>query len=249
MQEPPNELLLAIASSLDSEAGINSFSRINHRFHILLTPFLYEYSVKHADGYALHWAAHTGQLSTTRRVLDAGAQVKSYTYQTPYGLDVSFLGQVVLTGSIEVFELLLQHIASTSAPGSADLNIHNALVAKDVHEWTALFFASAYGYADIVRIILEKGIDPNTTDFVGRTPLFLACSQGKPDVVDALLEHPNIDTDIPDDVGATPIFEAVREKNVDIVVALLARGTRLAIHSVHISKHLYTELCLMSTMR
>lgn len=224
LQELPNEILLAIASSLDSEADINSFSHINNHFHTLLTPFLYEYNVTHSDASALRWAGETGQLSTARRALDAGAQFRA-TYQT-LGMGVSFLGEVIFSGSKEVFELLLEHIASTSAPGSAGINMHKALVAKDIHEWTPLLFAASYGHPDIVRIILEKGINPNTTDSVGRTPLFLACAAGETDCVDALLEHPNIDTDIPDNDGTTPIFEAVREKNVDMVVALLARGAR-----------------------
>lgn len=131
LRELPIEILLAIASSLDSEVDINSFSCINHQLHNLLTPFLYEYNATHSDGSALRWAGEKGQLSKVRRALDAGAQFRA-TYQT-LGLDVSFLGEVILSGSKKFFELLLEHIASTSAPGTADLNIHNALVAKDVH--------------------------------------------------------------------------------------------------------------------
>lgn len=41
----PNEHLLLIASSL-VEVDINAFSRINDRFHAVLTPYLYERDAK-----------------------------------------------------------------------------------------------------------------------------------------------------------------------------------------------------------
>lgn len=153
LQKLPNELLLAIVSGLDTEADINAFSCVNRRFHALLTP-ISEHNVKYSDSSALRYAALTGQLPTARRALDTGAQVQPFSFQEIY--DLSLLSGAACSGATEVFSLLLEHIASTSAPGSADLNIYNTLSNKEVHQRTPLFYASGFWHADIVRIILEK---------------------------------------------------------------------------------------------
>lgn len=48
---------------------------------------------------------------------------------------------------------------------------------------------AALGYADIVKILLEKGADVNTVITGGRTALHLAASQGNDDVVGMYLTN------------------------------------------------------------
>jgi ankyrin repeat protein len=53
---------------------------------------------------------------------------------------------------------------------------------------TPLIRAAEGGHVAIVRLLLARGADPNTTDAEGRTPLAAAAEAGYPEVVKALLD-------------------------------------------------------------
>jgi ankyrin repeat protein len=53
--------------------------------------------------------------------------------------------------------------------------------------WTPLHTASDRGHAQLVRLLLERGARPNTTDSQGMTPLHVAVKKGHSDVVKELL--------------------------------------------------------------
>ncbi|KAI3575828.1 ankyrin repeat-containing domain protein [Fusarium oxysporum f. sp. albedinis] len=54
--------------------------------------------------------------------------------------------------------------------------------------WTPLNWASINGYAEVVKMLLEKGVDFTTADDNGWTPLNAASSGGCVEVVKMLLE-------------------------------------------------------------
>ena len=170
-----NGLLLLILSSL-IEADINTFfSRFNHRFYAVLTPYLYERDAKTTSS-ALTYATRTGQSSIARRALSTGAIV--IISDVADNNERSLLSEVAYSDCTEVFNLFLEHIAP------ADLS--NALSFKESpSRWMPLFYAASGGHAESVRIILEKdvNIDPNFPDRSGRTPLLVTCTRGHAAVV------------------------------------------------------------------
>ena len=58
-----------------------------------------------------------------------------------------------------------------------DVNFHDNFVGAATGP-TALYWAVHFGNEELVRLLLDKGADPNLKDEKGRTPLFYASSPG-----------------------------------------------------------------------
>ncbi|KAJ8610874.1 hypothetical protein CTAYLR_009141 [Chrysophaeum taylorii] len=56
--------------------------------------------------------------------------------------------------------------------------------------YTSLYVAARYNLADVVRLLLSQGADPNCENKYGETPLFAACRENHDAVVRVLLKHP-----------------------------------------------------------
>src|SRR5579883_2936403 len=90
---------------------------------------------------------------------------------------------------------------------AADLLAKNKDLAKsrNAEGQTPLHLAAWGGYAQIIRLLLEAGADPNAQDNSGATPLCHMtgwCTRA--DIVDLLLAH-GADIDLPDHDGASPL--------------------------------------------
>lgn len=87
----------------------------------------------------------------------------------------------------------------------------------------ALMYAVALGDADLVRTVLAKGADPNTSNKTGFTVLMFAASKGSAEVVKALLEKgANIDAE--DKGKMTALLIAEKEGHPDVVQVLVDNG-------------------------
>ena len=83
---------------------------------------------------------------------------------------------------------------------------------------TALFFAADRGSAEITRLLLERGADPNAEDtFYGATPLVWAMSNGHADIAVILLQHGS------DGVGGV-LLQSLRGGDTDTALAAIATG-------------------------
>eukprot|EP01006_Ploeotia_vitrea_P008615 TRINITY_DN20682_c0_g1_i1.p1 TRINITY_DN20682_c0_g1~~TRINITY_DN20682_c0_g1_i1.p1 ORF type:complete len:359 (+),score=45.05 TRINITY_DN20682_c0_g1_i1:290-1366(+) len=63
----------------------------------------------------------------------------------------------------------------------------------DPHGFTGLHFACGKGKVDVARFLLENGADVNAKTEIGATPLMSAAHSGQEEVVDELLQMPEID--------------------------------------------------------
>ena len=64
---------------------------------------------------------------------------------------------------------------------------------QDENGWTAALLASWEGQTECVRILAETGkVDWNKRDRWGETPLYLALESGYSDIVDIIVQQPNI---------------------------------------------------------
>jgi ankyrin repeat protein len=89
---------------------------------------------------------------------------------------------------------------------------------------TALHVAATHGRTEIVRLLLQKGADPNARDQDGSAPIDEAAWRGFRDIV-ALLLDAGARIDGPQTkTGATPLNEAAFMGQAAVVELLLARN-------------------------
>mmetsp|Transcript_15409 Transcript_15409/g.11217 ORF Transcript_15409/g.11217 Transcript_15409/m.11217 type:complete len:126 (-) Transcript_15409:178-555(-) len=75
--------------------------------------------------------------------------------------------------------------------------------------------ASANGHAEIVKVLLENGADPNVINEAGNTALHWAALNGKEDVVKLLLQY-KADPNLKNTYGRLPIEEALQHSHTSI---------------------------------
>ena len=75
---------------------------------------------------------------------------------------------------------------------------------------TILHYACSYGTVTVVKLLLERDLDVNSTDKWGYTPLHYACQYGHLNIVKLLLMHPQADYRIVSNHGSNLIHCAAK---------------------------------------
>jgi ankyrin repeat protein len=90
---------------------------------------------------------------------------------------------------------------------------------------TALISASMYGHSGIVKLLLDKGSDPNLKDSYGRTALMFAASMNGHSGIVKLLFDKGADINIVNIYGQTALISASMNGRIEIVRILLDKGS------------------------
>ncbi|XP_063770195.1 cyclin-dependent kinase 4 inhibitor B-like [Pseudophryne corroboree] len=86
--------------------------------------------------------------------------------------------------------------------------------------------AAARGDVQLVREMLESGVNPNATNSHGRTPIQVMM-MGCPQIAQLLIEH-GADPTVPDPTtGTCPAHDAIREGFLDTLLVLIKGGASL----------------------
>lgn len=192
-----------------------------------------------ADGAtALHWAAHWGDESLVRMLLQAGANANA---RNDHG--VPPISLAASRGHVAVVEQLLSARANPNttvrrgetplmaAARAGSLESVKALIARgaDVNAregWngqTALMWAAAEGHAEVLGLLLDRGADWRAQSNSGATALLFAARRGASAAVRVLIRHgADVNARRPD--GATPLLVAIVNGHEDLVDELLAAG-------------------------
>ena len=104
--------------------------------------------------------------------------------------------------------------------GVSDYPTAQSGVPDNVHGDTALHQAAHRGDVISIQRELDQGVDPNTMNRFGVTPLALACTGGHVAAVQLLLES-GADPNLASPTGETPLMVAARTGVVDSMVSLL----------------------------
>ncbi|XP_076440346.1 LOW QUALITY PROTEIN: uncharacterized protein LOC143279908 [Babylonia areolata] len=93
--------------------------------------------------------------------------------------------------------------------------------------------AAMTGAGDVVQTLLQMGVQPDTADFLGRTPLHEACQQNRVHVVGVLLNEAGAEPNVRDWRGSTPLHYACAAGHLE-VVEMLMDSPRTAVDSVDV---------------
>ena len=92
-----------------------------------------------------------------------------------------------------------------------------------------LLSASRDGDQGRVQALLALGVNPNTQDWFGRSPLMVAAEHGREEVAALLLGQPTIDLELRNLWGKTALLLAAEEGHQGVVEQLLAGGANSAV--------------------
>ncbi|KAJ8877153.1 hypothetical protein PR048_021606 [Dryococelus australis] len=87
-----------------------------------------------------------------------------------------------------------------------------------------LALAVSLNNVELVKKLLEAGVNPSCSDSEGRTPLHLASSRGFTEIVKVLLDK-GANPNMRDILGNTPLHLAVCTSEIAVVTMLLKAGT------------------------
>ena len=93
---------------------------------------------------------------------------------------------------------------------------------------TALKHAAEQGIPELVRLLVQRGVDVDAVDGIGDTALIAASGRGHADVVRILVEEGGADVEIVGWAGETPLYAACQDGWADVVELLLAAGADVA---------------------
>ncbi|XP_030646834.1 protein phosphatase 1 regulatory subunit 12A [Chanos chanos] len=180
----------------------------------------------------LHAAASCGFIQIAKYLLEHGAQVGAVNSEGELPLDVAtedamerLLKEEIKKQGIDVEQarreeerVMLQDATAVLA-GSGSLKPHPNTRA------TALHVAAAKGYIEVLKVLLQCGLDVNSRDCDGWTPLHAAAHWGQEEACTLLAEN-MCDMGAVNNVGQTPL-DVADENLVDILEELQKKQNAL----------------------
>jgi len=92
------------------------------------------------------------------------------------------------------------------------------------HSCTPLSWSAGCGKLELVNLLLEKGVNPDSRARYGRTPLSYTATGAHKEVIERLLDIEDVDPDSKSQFWQTPICKAAIGGQACIVEILLHRG-------------------------
>lgn len=146
-------------------------------------------------------------LARVKELLDKGADPNEYSKN---GLFPLF--RAVDSENTEIASLLIQHGANVKQRTKVGPAFFSSIVGP-----------CQDGHLEMVKLLIENGVDVDVKEFRDFTPLRIAARNGHADIVQYLVEKgATIDTRAMD--GATPLEHAAAKGHTDIVKYLLEKG-------------------------
>lgn len=104
--------------------------------------------------------------------------------------------------------------------------------------WTRLLNEVSFyeEHANLVKSMLQNGVNSNYNDEIGNTPLMRACWAGCTKIVELLLEY-EADPAIKNSYGESPLTKAVKEGHLEIITLLLQHKNSAVNAQDNISKN------------
>ena len=158
-------------------------------------------------------ACERGDTDEVARLLGEGVPANAVNVQLPDGTRVTPLLVAIMNNHAACAQLLISAHAALNAACGPDSE-------------SALHVCCARGHADGARVLIEAGAELGPADALGRSPLFMSCLSGKPDLT-ALLLKAGADYEQPmtkHNPGATPLYAAALSGSTRCVSLLCEAG-------------------------
>ncbi|GFS14162.1 ankyrin-2 [Elysia marginata] len=162
---------------------------------------------------ALHKAAAKGHANIVTMLLNKGLSPEQEDKQ-----GYSALHLAIMAGHKDVVTLFAnaEGFDANKPDSKGKLPLHHAIhPMKDMQEER---------YMGTIRVLLNKGADPDAPNADGKTPLVRTCRLGQQQAVTLLLNH-KADRQKLDDNGHTPLMHACEKQNIECIKALYSRST------------------------
>ncbi len=108
----------------------------------------------------------------------------------------------------------------------AGVNPNTTILYKEERKMYPILYAATFGYLQILKILLWKGVNINTTSSDGDTALMLAAYNNQVEVVDFLIKQ-KADLNLQDVEEKTALINAVEDENIECVKLLVEAGANL----------------------
>ncbi|PGH02528.1 hypothetical protein AJ80_08839 [Polytolypa hystricis UAMH7299] len=210
----PPELLCSIADQTGSERTINCLCRVSRYLYEVLNPYLYLHNARCRGRArcAIEWAAEHGAEETARKALAPRTFLGS-----PKPLHIA-----ATKGYVRIVDMLLDMDGLQ-------------LEWRDNAKNTPLASAAVNGHAAMVKLLMDKGANPNpkyplpTSSPLGAEDLapsliLLTVAKGHTKVVKLLLDEGNADVNVRGSRNETPLTIAMKNGNADLVKFLIEAG-------------------------
>ncbi|XP_064473258.1 transient receptor potential cation channel subfamily A member 1 homolog isoform X2 [Ornithodoros turicata] len=169
---------------------------------------------------ALHNAATLGDLEVVHMLVQDGANVNATDKK---GLTAVHIA--AKEGNLDVIRLLCgrcseSQVKEIAASGHSTADMLSKL---DRQQMSPLHYAVENNHPDIVRYLLENGVNPNVKSTTSYAPLNLAAIHSTVEVCKLLIEH-GADVESLAEDNKTPLLLASQNQKPDIVTYLLDQG-------------------------
>lgn len=239
----PPEMLLQIASVIDSESDLASLVQVNRAVYQTLISRLYLRNATNSGGSAILRAAESGNCLALEKALQAWTDAKSPAkLPAIFGRDnYTPLFLAAKGGNLAAAKMLLDYGADPNVTDyfhRTPLNVasrrgHLAVVetllehpkikvnAYDKDHMTPMWVATKYGHAEIAKMLLSSGAHAGYVYIKGRqSPLYSAVLNNQPDLVRLLVNRKDVDPNALSS-NRTPLQVAVDANEEDLVEILL----------------------------
>lgn len=139
-------------------------------------------------------------------------------------------------GHVEMVKLLLETASDKDSKSISEDPFAGRKLCKSLSDEMleareiALWNASSGGYTEVVKLLLDFGVDANVTNEYNQPPLLGASVQGHTEIVKLLLEH-GADVNW-ENHGWTPIVFATLNDQTEVVRLLISAGAKLDVYGM-----------------
>ena len=158
------------------------------------------------DIFSLHYAIKLGNISCLKKLLQTNVDMTVYDKFNKNSYEIS------KKKDDDIFNLLIENTVSKSKNGKNTIN--NLIIDNKI---------------EILGILYDNGLNFDTVDEMGKSPLITAVESNNLDIVGNLIYDAEVDMEYKDKDGYTATFLAAKKKYYDIMDCLIEAGAEYEI--------------------